>query len=149
MNLEIVRAIILFAIGDADFRAQLVQDPEQALASYGLGPDEQLLLSTVRFDGPIAFTDEQLLEQLLGSAKTGWEAFGGFAAAAGLVPPDLPPEMADLLSAGGVDLFGDPDFGLPRFDDPNAGAGLLGLDFDAFAGEDLGQGPPAEPPPET
>jgi hypothetical protein len=148
LNLEIVRAIILFAIGDPDFRAQLVESPEQALAPYGLGPDEQLLLDTIEFAGPITFRDEQVLEQLLGSARTGWEAFGGFAVASGLAPPDIPPEMADLLSAGAVDLLGDPDFGLPRVDDPFAGADLGQLG-DLFADENLNPGPAADAPSDS
>jgi hypothetical protein len=148
VNLEIVRAVILFAIGDPTFRAQLVQEPDRALEPYGLGVDERLLLSTIQFNGPITFTDEHLLEQLLGSAKTGWEAFGGFAAASGLAVPDLPPEMADLLSAaGGFDLLDDPDFGLPRIDDPNVGADLAQYGLAGFGEDEPGPDPDASPPP--
>jgi hypothetical protein len=138
MNIEIIRAIILFAIGDASFRAQLVEDPEAATAQYGLGVDERLLLSTVQFDGPIAFTDEQLLEQLLGSAKTGWEAFGGFAAASGLAVPDRVPDvdLADFFAGANFDLLGPLDFGLPRIDDPSAFADALDYELNYSAEAD-------------
>lgn len=131
MSLEIIRAIVLFAIGDPVFRAQLVENPEEALISYDLSVDDRLLLNGIRFDGPIAFDDEQLLEQLLGSVNTGWPGaggFGGLAGGSGL--------LGSLGSGGFMDLMG---LGLSDSDDPDALAGLEALfDSSSFDSTDFG-----------
>jgi len=78
MTLESIRAVILFAIGDPAFRAQLVERPEEALWPFDLSLDDRMLLGTVRFTETAArFDDLDLLEQLLGhGAGDGFPGFG-------------------------------------------------------------------------
>jgi hypothetical protein len=69
MSIESIRAVILFAIGDPAFRAELIERREEALAPFELSLDDVMLLETVQFSASgTTFSDGELLERLLGSA---------------------------------------------------------------------------------
>jgi hypothetical protein len=78
MSIQSIRAVILFAIGDPTFRAQLAERPEEALAGFELSLENVMLLRTVTFgDAGITFENDELLEQLIGaSAGDGFPGFG-------------------------------------------------------------------------
>jgi hypothetical protein len=48
MSIESIRAVILFAIGDPAFRAELIERREEALAPFELSLDDVMLLETVQ-----------------------------------------------------------------------------------------------------
>jgi hypothetical protein len=87
MGLESVRAVILFAAGDPEFRSRLIADRQGALAGFDLSLDDAMILDSVRFTkSSIAFEDGELLERLIGEGAAG-DGFSGFALPGWFAPP--------------------------------------------------------------